>query len=170
MVPWRVLAGPAQAQGLTATELVDGLSIPQVHGLDDGTPAFGPGNHHEPQSVVQPPWGVSRVPGVRPAPGLELSWRVAERSTRGASGRVLGLASQAAPAQVERIVLGAPKSGQTILTLRVSARAWRNGLHARIRSSNAPGNSIATGILRDFASAWDVDLNETYLALQPSLP
>ena len=43
-----------------------------------------------------------------------------------AAGLVLGLAAQAAPAEVERIVLSALKTGQPVMTLAVSAQAWRD--------------------------------------------
>jgi len=43
-----------------------------------------------------------------------------------AVGLVLGLAAQAAPPEVERIVISALKTGQPVMTLSVGAQAWRD--------------------------------------------
>jgi hypothetical protein len=63
----------AHAQGINATGVVGGLSIPQAHALGNGTPAFGLGNALEPQSVSQSTRSVSHVLGVGLAPGLRSS-------------------------------------------------------------------------------------------------
>ncbi|MGA1317819.1 MAG: YjbH domain-containing protein, partial [Rubrivivax sp.] len=46
-----------------------------------------------------------------------------------AVGLVLGLTAQAAPAEVERIVVSTLKTGQPVMTLSVAARAWRDFVH-----------------------------------------
>jgi hypothetical protein len=43
-----------------------------------------------------------------------------------AVGLVLGLTAQAAPAEIERIVVSTLKTGQPVMTLSVAARAWRD--------------------------------------------
>jgi hypothetical protein len=80
----------AYAQGLNATGVVGGLSIPQAHALGNGALAFGLGNPLEPQSVSQSARSVSHVLGVGLAPGLDLVGRFAEYATRRSDGFALG--------------------------------------------------------------------------------
>lgn len=77
------------AQGLNASGMVGGLSIPQAHALGQGTLAFGLGNPLEPQSVAQSARSVSHVLGVGLAPGLDVVGRFAEYATRRADGYIL---------------------------------------------------------------------------------
>lgn len=90
VVLWLALACSAQAQGLNATGVVGGLSIPHAHALGNGTLAFGLGNPLEPQAVTQSSRAVSHVLGVGLTPGVDLVGRFAEYSTRDATGFLLG--------------------------------------------------------------------------------
>jgi len=85
-----VAAWGAAAQGLNATGVSGGLSIPDARPLGDGTIALGLGNPREPQLVAQSSRSVSYVVGVGLAPGLDLVGRLAEYSTRRADGLLVG--------------------------------------------------------------------------------
>lgn len=78
------------AQGLNATGVTGGLSIPDARSLGNGTLAFGFGNPGEPQVIVNPQRRVSYVLGVGLAPGLDLIGRLAEYSIRDATGFGIG--------------------------------------------------------------------------------
>jgi hypothetical protein len=78
------------AQGLNATGVVGGLSIPDARPLGSGTLALGLGNPREPQVVQQSQRSVSYLLGVGLAPGLDIVGRLAEYSTRDATGLALG--------------------------------------------------------------------------------
>jgi hypothetical protein len=72
----------------------------------------------------------------------------------------------------------------------LGASQWRTGLRTRITDSNTTGNWVEPGIVRDFTSAWDIELNgldagrlgeryiaehlprlrEAYLTLRPGQP
>ena len=79
-----------QAQGLNATGVSGGLSIPDARSLGNGTLAFGFGNPGEPQIVSNPKRSVSYVLGVGLAPGFEVIGRLAEYSIRDATGTITG--------------------------------------------------------------------------------
>lgn len=83
-------AGCSLAQGLNATGVVGGLSIPDARPLGNGTLALGLGNAREPQAVQQSQRSVSYVLGLGLAPGLDIVGRLAEYSTRDATGLALG--------------------------------------------------------------------------------
>jgi hypothetical protein len=63
---------------------------------------------------------------------IERNWVVEYQNHRyghhelDAAGLVLGMAAQAAPVEVDRIVLSALKAGQPVMTLGVKAQAWRD--------------------------------------------
>lgn len=78
------------AQGLNATGVVGGLSIPDARPLGSGTLAMGLGNPREPQVVQQSQRSVSYVLGVGLAEGLDIVGRLAEYSTRDTTGLALG--------------------------------------------------------------------------------
>lgn len=82
IVLWLGLAGTAQAQGLNATGVAGGLSIPHAQALGNGTLALGLGNPLEPQSVASSTRRVSYVLGLGLTPGLDLVGRFAEYSSR----------------------------------------------------------------------------------------
>lgn len=88
--PLLVVVCGASAQGLNATGVVGGLSIPDARSLGDGTVALGLGNPLEPHVVAQSSRRVSYVLGVGLAPGLDLVGRFAEYSTRRADGFLVG--------------------------------------------------------------------------------
>jgi hypothetical protein len=87
---WLALHVSADAQGLNATGVAGGLSIPQAHALGNGTLAFGVGNPLEPQVVSKSARSASYVLGVGLAPGVDLIGRFAEYSTRLPDGFALG--------------------------------------------------------------------------------
>ncbi len=80
----------AAAQGLNATGVSGGLSIPDARPLGNGTIVLGVGNPREPQLVAQSSRSVSYVVGVGLAPGLDLVGRLAEYGTRRADGLLVG--------------------------------------------------------------------------------
>ena len=80
----------ALAQQLNGTGVVGGLAIPDARSLGNGTLALGLGNPREPQAVQRSQRSVSYVLGVGLAPGLDVVGRLAEYSTRDATGLALG--------------------------------------------------------------------------------
>ena len=165
----------AYAQGLNATGVVGGLSIPQAHALGNGALAFGLGNPLEPQSVSQSARGVSHVLGVGLAPGLDLpSTTPVRRWSAGAGRRAL------------------QRHGAPHVRARGDAGPqWRTGLRTRFTDAQSEGaNWVEPGLVRDFAPAWDVErhsldsgrhgpgyvgrhlprLREAWLALRPDGP
>ena len=82
--------GCSLAQGLNPTGVVGGLSIPDARALGNGTLVLGLGNPREPQAVQQSQRSVSYLLGLGLAPGLDIVGRLAEYSTRDATGLALG--------------------------------------------------------------------------------
>jgi hypothetical protein len=77
-----LLSAPVRADGLNATGVVGGLSIPTARELGNGTVAFGWGTVRESQLTGDVARNVSHVLGIGLAPGLDLVGRFTENATR----------------------------------------------------------------------------------------
>jgi hypothetical protein len=77
-----LLGAPAWADGLNATGVVGGLTIPTAHALGDGTVALAVGGVREHQITGDVARNVSYALGVGLLPGLDMVGRFTENATR----------------------------------------------------------------------------------------
>ena len=128
-LPFGERFGPGTVQEAQATAAVAGAT----------TDASPPQAAQPAAATDSPPARLGRLKDALVGAGLEkvrvgrlgADWVVEYQNHRyghhelDAVGLVLGLAAQAAPPEVERLVISALKTGQPVMTLSVAAQAWR---------------------------------------------